>query len=132
MENPKTASSNDNIGDVYRAQGDNDKALEYYLKALAIREKVLGTEHPDTATSYNNIGWAYRGKDDFATALDYYNKAYHIRKSKLGEKHPSTKESLECINDVKEAMNSTTHSIKGLFHRLFGRFLKQKASLHDT
>ena len=126
MENPKTASSNDNIGDVYRAQGDNDKALEYYLKALAIREKVLGTEHPDTATSYNNIGWAYRGKDDFATALDYYNKAYHIRKSKLGEKHPDTEDSLECINDVKEAMNSTTHSKKGLFHRLFGRFLKQK------
>ena len=131
-EHPDTAQSYNNIAGVYYAQGDYGKALEYYFKDLTICEKVLGTKHPSTATSYNNIGWVYREQGEYAKALDYYTKAYQIFKKKLGDDHPNTKGSLKSINFVKEAMNSTTHSIKGLFHRLFGRFLKQKTSLHDT
>ena len=55
-EEEKTANSYNNIGVVYREQGNYGKALEYHKKALAIREKLLGTEHPNTATTYNNIG----------------------------------------------------------------------------
>ena len=33
----------------------DEKALEWYYKALAIREKVLGAEHPSTAATYANI-----------------------------------------------------------------------------
>ena len=105
-EHENTATSYNNIGEVYRAQGDYDKALEYYFTALAIREKVLGTEHPSTATSYNNIGWVYREQGEYAKALDYYTKAHQIRKKKLGDDHPDTKDSLKSINFVKEAMES--------------------------
>ena len=44
-----------NMAGVYNNQGNYEKALEYFGKALAIRERVLGTEHPDTAVTYNNI-----------------------------------------------------------------------------
>ncbi|CAF1656913.1 unnamed protein product [Adineta ricciae] len=37
-------------------QGDYKMAIEYYEKALEIREKSLPSNHPDLATSYNNIG----------------------------------------------------------------------------
>ncbi len=55
--------------------GEYEKALEYYFKALAIREKTLGKEHPSTATSYHNIGALYYTKGDYVNAVSYLNKA---------------------------------------------------------
>jgi len=40
---PSTAMSYHNIGIAYWSKGKYDKALEFYKKALAIRERVLGT-----------------------------------------------------------------------------------------
>ncbi len=37
-----------NIGFLYWKQGDYEKALEYYTKALEIRLDVLGENHPIT------------------------------------------------------------------------------------
>ena len=77
------------IGRVFNNQiGDYDKALEYYFKALEIREKVLDKEHPDIATSYNNIGSVYDDKGDYDKALEYYFKALEIREKVLGKEHP--------------------------------------------
>ena len=39
-EHPDTAGTYNNIAIMYKSQGQYDKALEYYGKALAIREKV--------------------------------------------------------------------------------------------
>ena len=54
-KHPDMAASYDNIGAVYEAKGDNDKALEYYNKSLAIRLNTLGENHADVATSYKSI-----------------------------------------------------------------------------
>ncbi|UJR09953.1 hypothetical protein I4U23_014176, partial [Adineta vaga] len=40
------------LGSVYDHQGDYKKAVEYYDKALEIREKTLPSNHPSLATSY--------------------------------------------------------------------------------
>ena len=56
---PVIATSYSNVGCTYGELGDRKKALEYLLKALAIREKVLPENHHDIATSYNNVGYAY-------------------------------------------------------------------------
>ena len=77
---------------VFDDQGDYEKALEYYGKAIAIHESVLGTDHPDTATMYKNMAWVYHhDQSDYKTALYYYKKAYDIRLAKLGENYPDTK-----------------------------------------
>ncbi len=39
--------------------GAISKGRAFYLKALKIREKVLGEEHPHTATSYGNLAGLY-------------------------------------------------------------------------
>ena len=56
--------SPDDVAYVYRSQGDYDKALLWYEKALEISEKVLGKNHPSTATIYNNIALIYRNQGD--------------------------------------------------------------------
>ena len=54
-EHPDIATSYNNIGAVYVHQGDYSKALEYFFKALAIREKVFGPEHQYTKSVSEKI-----------------------------------------------------------------------------
>ena len=79
---------------------DYETAHECQMKALEIREKVLGMEHPDTADSYNNIGNVYYDKGDFDKALEYHTKALEIRKKVLGMEQPDTADSYNNIGDV--------------------------------
>ena len=69
--------------------GDHSKALEFKLKALDIREKVLPEGHPDLATSYNNVGLTYCDWGDHSKALEFMLKALDIREKVLPEGHPS-------------------------------------------
>ena len=69
---------------------DYVKALEFYEKALSIREKVLGKEHPSTATTYNNMALVYTNQGDYVKALVNYRKALSIREKVLGKEHPDT------------------------------------------
>ena len=86
----KAAATYNNMAGVYRSQGEYEKALEYYGKALATRERVLGPEHPDTATTYNNMALVYRAQGEYKKALEYYGKALVISERVLGTEHPST------------------------------------------
>ena len=47
------------MGGIYKEMGQYNKAENTVLRALAIREKVLGAEHPGTATSLNNLALLY-------------------------------------------------------------------------
>ncbi len=78
------------LGSGYYYLSDYDKALEYFEKALEIKESKLVKDHPSTATTYNNIAEAYRDKGDYDKALEYYGKALEIVVSRLGKDHPST------------------------------------------
>ena len=70
--------------------GNYAQALSWDQKALAISEKVLGTEHPDTATIYNNIGEVYRAQGSYPLALEWYRKALAIREKAPDTDHPNT------------------------------------------
>jgi tetratricopeptide (TPR) repeat protein len=64
------------------------EAEALFQRALAIRERVLGSEHPDTASSLNNLAILYskRGEDTQAEAL--FQRALAIRERVLGPDHP--------------------------------------------
>ena len=86
------ATSYSNIGMVHQAKGEDDKALEYYRKSLAIYLKQLGPGHRSVATSYNNMALVYYARKDLAKAKEYFGKAYAILLKKLGPNHPNTKD----------------------------------------
>ena len=88
------------IGLVYYKQGDYEKALEYYRKALVIKEKQLGNNHPSTSITYNNIGLVYKKQGDYKKALEYYRKALAIREKVLGKEHPDTATTYNNIGGV--------------------------------
>ncbi|MCP4937229.1 MAG: tetratricopeptide repeat protein, partial [bacterium] len=54
-EHPDTARSLNNLGALLQAQGDYDGAKPYLERALAIFEKLLGSDHPYTIAVRNNL-----------------------------------------------------------------------------
>ena len=106
------------IGCIYYYLGNYPMAMEYCLKALSIREKVLGTKHLDTADSYNNIGLIYDNLGDYQNAFKFCRKALKIREKVLGIQHLDTSTSYNSIGCIYENMgnypSAINHYLKAL------------------
>lgn len=64
------------------------KAEPLYQRALAIAEKVLGSEHPDVAISLNNLAELYHTQGLYAQAEPLHRRALAIVEKVLGLEHP--------------------------------------------
>jgi tetratricopeptide (TPR) repeat protein len=67
------ASSFNNIGGIYREQGNYGEAIHYYSKSLQIQKEI--GDKKGIATSLNNIGIIYDDQGDYARAIEYYVKS---------------------------------------------------------
>ena len=72
------AATLNNIGGIYRATGQPQKALEFYNQALPIRREI-GDRSGEAAT-LNNIGGIYYATGQPQKALEFYNQALPIRR----------------------------------------------------
>jgi CHAT domain-containing protein/Tfp pilus assembly protein PilF len=63
------------IGDVYRSQGEPERALEYYAKA---RREVGDDGAGNMSSIFNNIGMSYSALGDFDQAIEFVNRARAI------------------------------------------------------
>lgn len=70
------ASALNNIGYLAGQEGDNPKAINYYLKSLKISEEIHNHEMVSIAT--NNIGSIYFNTGNYSRALEYYLKSLRI------------------------------------------------------
>jgi len=79
-----------NLGLVYQAKGDWDKAVEFYNRALKGLEKIGDVEDPfrkhGMAYTFNNLGLVYKAKGEWGKAIEFYNKSLKI-KEKIGDEH---------------------------------------------
>ena len=66
------------LGLAANGRSQYDKAIEYHLQALEIRERELGRDQPLTGTCYNNIGLAYAGKSKYEEAIRWYTRAMAV------------------------------------------------------
>lgn len=89
-EHPDTATTYYDIACVYGFQGNDDMALKYHLKALAIREKKLRKNHPDLGKSLNNIGYIYSLRGELKQTLSYFLRAVAILEESLTPAHEDT------------------------------------------
>lgn len=64
-----------NLGALYGEQGRNSEALDYYKRALEIREKSPGISPIRVATLLNNIANCHRRSRDFEEALRLIDRA---------------------------------------------------------
>jgi tetratricopeptide (TPR) repeat protein len=74
------------IGIVYYRQGKNNKAEEFFNKAL---EAVSGSDIAfDSSEILNNLGTVYHAKGNFQKAEDFLLRALQIAENRFGYAHP--------------------------------------------
>lgn len=61
-DHPFTGTLYNYLGNDCLALENFDKAVEYFTKALRIREIFLGFYHQETARTYHDLGLAYKRK----------------------------------------------------------------------
>jgi CHAT domain-containing protein/Tfp pilus assembly protein PilF len=81
-------------------EGKAQEAIPLAEKALAIRERILGTDHPQCATSLNNLAGLYSSIGDGGRAEGLYRRALELRTRTLGEHHPHYANSLNNLGDL--------------------------------
>ncbi|MEO5881993.1 MAG: tetratricopeptide repeat protein [Caldimonas sp.] len=77
-----------NLASVYTTGGQPERAVPLLVRALSIREKLLGTDHTDLAVVLLNLGDAYRLLGDFQQARTMMLRALAIREKGLEPNHP--------------------------------------------
>jgi tetratricopeptide (TPR) repeat protein len=100
-----------NLGHIKDNQGDYEKAIEYYEKALAIWQKTLSPNDPMLATSYGNIGAVYKNMGDYTRALSVLQKALEISQKTLFVNHPSLANSYSNIGSVHDNMGEYSKAL---------------------
>ena len=101
-----TATSLNNLAELYQNQGAYAKAEPLYLRALAIRERALGPDHPDTATTLNNLGYLYKEQGSYPKAEPLLQRALAIREKIQGPEHPETAQSLNSLAELYGAQGA--------------------------
>lgn len=72
----KVAKMNNNIGSIYYYLNNNDKAIEFYTKAIIIAEKI---KYDDLKRAvYNNLSLVFSKKNDLKKALEYSKMSLNI------------------------------------------------------
>lgn len=93
----QTATAYNEVGVVWRLQGDFQKAKEIYEESLRIREKIKGKDSPEVAQSLNNLAELLRADKDYAGALKLHQRALKIRTTAFTE---NSKEVAESKNNI--------------------------------
>ena len=90
------------FGNVYTKHGRYDKALRYYKRALAGKEKCLGVDHPDTLATVNDMALVFQAQGQYDKALKYHERAFLGRPTRLGGNHPATQCTHEALVKLYE------------------------------
>jgi CHAT domain-containing protein/Flp pilus assembly protein TadD len=83
--------------DKLRREGHYVEAIPLAFRALALREKALGTEHPDTVESLNQLAILYCETGNYARAEPLCQRVWAIREKVLGAEHPDTARALNSL-----------------------------------
>lgn len=93
------ASIYHNINDILDSSGDFNKSITYGLRALEIRERLLGKIHPDTGYSYNNVAVTYNNLNNYEKSIEFQLTSIAIREDTLNSEHP----------DLAQSYNNLAH-----------------------
>ncbi len=96
-DDPRLATTLNNLAALYDTQGRYAEAEPLYQQALAIREKALGPAHPEVAQSLNNLAALYPAQGRYAEAEPLQKRALAIVEKALGPEHPHVATSLNAL-----------------------------------
>lgn len=90
------------LGLICDEMGDYKLSLEYYQKAMDLRQKCLPPNHRSLGVAYNNIGEVQRELGEYHSALSSHKKSLNIKQKSLKPNHLSiatTNNNLGLVNE---------------------------------
>jgi tetratricopeptide (TPR) repeat protein len=103
-EHLDTATSLNNLAQLYYLQGKYAEAEPLYLKSLAIREHQLDPEYPEIAISLNNLAELYRNQGKYTEAESLLVRALAIHETHLGAEHTTNALSLNNLAGLYKSL----------------------------
>ena len=91
-----------------RARGEPERAEPLCVRALAIRERLLGAEHPDTAAARNDLAVVLGEQGEHDAAEPLFREALAVRERVLGRDHPATAASCHDLAELLHARGRTS------------------------
>src|SRR5258708_11697514 len=88
---PATALSLNNLARLYQAWDKFEQAEPLFVRALTIREQVLGLEYSDTVMSLVSLAQLYRAQGKYEQIVALYQRFLTISDQRLGSHHDLTK-----------------------------------------
>ena len=101
------------LGNIYKKEGNQDLALENYLKAIEINQ--------DNAQAYYSVGDIYYMMEEFDRALDYLNKSIEIKKNyskpyeKIGQIYQAKQDYTKAIYYYEETIGYDRRNYRSLW-----------------
>jgi tetratricopeptide (TPR) repeat protein len=122
------AASYNDLGLVY-SQIDDDKALEYYEKALAIYEKLHGQDHPKIAIAKTNIGFMYSKLELYGDATNNFESALKTWEKIYPQAHPTKAFLLFSLGETYQKVGNAK-AANGYFERALTMYEQSYGKKH--
>ena len=107
------------LGRIQDKQGQQQQAIDSYIKCITILEKHNSKYANDLALAYNSMGALYTRMANYAEALTFYNKALTIQERNLHGNHldiADTKNNIGILykktNDLRKAENYLNEALQ--------------------
>ncbi|CAF0984445.1 unnamed protein product [Adineta ricciae] len=92
------------LGGTYLAMKEYTRALEFYGKALEIREKCLRATHPYIADAQHHLAEVYKEMKEYNAAYEHAERAVQIAQEKLPATHPYLLEYRKNATDIEQKL----------------------------
>jgi tetratricopeptide (TPR) repeat protein len=122
------AASYNDLGLSY-ARIDNDKALDYYEKALKIYQALHGNEHAKIAITNINTGIVYRDLELYGDAVNNFETALKIWEKIYSKANPAKAFALLNLGDTYRRMGNQK-SAKGYYERSLNMYKESYGNKH--
>ena len=101
-----------NLGWTFRQLARYAEAVDYYNKALIIKEIKFGKEHPGTANTFNGLALVFHDMGNLPKALKYTERVLAIYEAKLGKEHPLTARTYNNLASVYQTMGNLSKALE--------------------
>jgi tetratricopeptide (TPR) repeat protein/predicted Ser/Thr protein kinase len=104
-----------NVGVVHLQQGQHAEAIAAHERALAIQERLVGSDHPFVAASLGNIGNALRAQGAYERCAETHARALAIWEQAVGPHHPQVAMALNNLGNCEALRNHDASALE--YHR---------------
>jgi tetratricopeptide (TPR) repeat protein len=122
---PDYAAALNDLGLMYRDQGDYEQSERLLREALEMERRLLGDKHSELAIALNNLGLVQQRRGNFAAAEATYRQALAMQRELLGEVHPDVALTLNNLafviydqGNVRGALEVEDQAL-GIYRKLF-------------